>query len=63
MKKSFGFVVASAICLLPVISQAGPPPPLMPSVSVPEPGTILAGALMLVPLGVGAVRALRKSRQ
>jgi hypothetical protein len=27
---------------------------------VPEPGTILAGALMLLPLGIGAIRALRK---
>jgi hypothetical protein len=29
---------------------------------VPEPTTIVAGALMLLPLGIGAVRALRKDR-
>jgi hypothetical protein len=29
---------------------------------VPEPTTILAGALMLLPLGIGAVRSLRKER-
>jgi len=34
--------------------------PLVPS--VPEPTTVLAGALMLLPLGVGAFRAIRKDR-
>jgi len=29
---------------------------------VPEPTTVMAGALMLLPLGVGAVRALRRDR-
>lgn len=29
---------------------------------VPEPTTIVAGALMLLPLGIGAVRSLRKDR-
>jgi hypothetical protein len=29
---------------------------------VPEPTTIVAGALMLLPLGIGAVRSLRKER-
>jgi len=29
---------------------------------VPEPATIAAGALMLLPLGIGAVRSLRKER-
>jgi hypothetical protein len=29
---------------------------------VPEPTTVLAGALMLLPLGIGAVRSLRKDR-
>ena len=31
-------------------------------VPVPEPTTVLAGALMLLPLGIGAVRSLRKER-
>jgi hypothetical protein len=29
---------------------------------VPEPTTVLAGALMLLPLGIGAMRCLRKER-
>lgn len=29
---------------------------------IPEPTTVLAGALMLLPLGIGAVRSLRKDR-
>jgi hypothetical protein len=29
---------------------------------VPEPSSIMAGALMLLPLGIGAVRAIRKER-
>ncbi len=32
------------------------------NVPVPEPTTMLAGALMLLPLGVGAIRSLRKER-
>lgn len=32
------------------------------SVSVPEPTTVVAGALMLLPFGIGAVRSLRKDR-
>jgi len=30
--------------------------------SVPEPFTYFAGALLLLPLGVGAIRSLRKER-
>jgi hypothetical protein len=29
---------------------------------IPEPTTIAAGALMLLPLGIGAMRSLRKDR-
>jgi hypothetical protein len=36
--------------------QAPPPTP------VPEASTVVAGALMLLPLGVGAIRALRKEK-
>lgn len=36
-------------------------PPLIPA-PVPEPATVLAGLLMVVPLGIGAVRAIRKDR-
>jgi hypothetical protein len=35
---------------------------LIPSAPVPEASTVVAGALMLLPLGVGAIRALRKER-
>jgi hypothetical protein len=31
-------------------------------VPVPEPATVVAGALLLLPLGIGAVRSLRKER-
>lgn len=31
--------------------------------AVPEPSTILAGALLLVPFGVGAIRAVRRNRK
>ena len=38
-------------------------PPSIPAPEpVPEPTTVLAGAMMLLPFGVGAVRAIRKSR-
>jgi hypothetical protein len=33
-----------------------------PPATVPEASTIMAGALMLLPLGIGAVRSLRKER-
>jgi hypothetical protein len=35
---------------------------LAPAAPVPEANTMVAGALMLLPLGIGAVRALRKER-
>jgi hypothetical protein len=35
---------------------------LAPAAPVPEANTVVAGALMLLPLGIGAVRALRKER-
>jgi len=35
---------------------------LAPATPVPEANTVVAGALMLLPLGIGAVRALRKER-
>ena len=38
---------------------AGNAPTLGP---VPEPSTIVAGALMLLPFGIGAIRSLRKDR-
>lgn len=36
-------------------------PPLIPA-PVPEASTVMAGALMLLPLGIGAIRAVRKER-
>jgi len=32
------------------------------AVPVPEPSTVVAGALMLLPFGIGAIRSLRKDR-
>jgi hypothetical protein len=46
------------------VSDDGPVwsnPPLIPA-PVPEGSTVVAGALMLLPLGIGAFRALRKER-
>ena len=40
-------------------SAAGIVPSLGP---VPEPSTVVAGALMLLPFGIGAIRSLRKDR-
>lgn len=45
----------------PWSSQQSPGQPV--PVPVPEASTILAGALMVLPLGVGAFRALRRERQ
>jgi hypothetical protein len=36
--------------------------PILAPSAVPEANTVVAGALMLLPLGIGAVRALRKER-
>jgi hypothetical protein len=44
---------------LPMVVQALPTPPSV----VPEPSTYYAGAICLVPLAVGVIRALRKSRK
>jgi len=43
-----------------VTNPGGSPIPI--PAPVPEASTIMAGALMLLPLGIGAVRALRKER-
>ena len=58
MKKiNMAAVSAVAICLSPIVAQAAPIQP------VPEPSTVIAGALCLVPLGVGLVRSFRKNRR
>jgi hypothetical protein len=59
--KKFGaaFVLA-AFAMLTLHAQAnpsGPPPP-----AVPEPSTIISGALLLIPLGAGMLRAYYKNR-
>jgi hypothetical protein len=41
-----------------VLAAQPPTPP-----SVPEPTTVFAGAMLLLPFGIGAIRALRKDRQ
>ena len=43
-------------------SGGTPVPVPNPPAPVPEASTIMAGALMLLPLGIGAVRSLRKER-
>jgi hypothetical protein len=54
-------IIAVTICALPVKTHADPGPPWI--APVPEPSTILAGGLLLVPLAVGAARAFRKPRR
>lgn len=46
----------TALCVIPMMAQAA-------VTSVPEPSTIFAGAALLVPFGIGAVRAIIKNRQ
>ncbi len=59
MKKTrLTMIIGAAICALPVIVHATPGPP-----TVPEPSTVFAGALLLVPFGIGAARAIRKLRK
>jgi hypothetical protein len=35
----------------------------VPTSTVPEPSTIFAGAALLVPIGISAMRAMRKNRR
>jgi len=61
MKKiNMAALTVAAICLSPMVVLADTNP-LFPS--VPEPGTIMAGAACLVPIAVGVVRGLRKNRK
>jgi hypothetical protein len=46
-----------ALCVIPMMAQDNP------VTSVPEPSTIFAGAALLVPFGISAVRAMRKNRR
>ena len=58
--KKFGAAfVLTAFATLAVHAQSAPsgPPP-----AVPEPSTIISGALLLIPLGAGMVRAYYKKR-
>jgi hypothetical protein len=50
--------VLTAFATLAVHAQAAPSGPP----AVPEPSTYVAGALMLIPLGAGMVRAYYKKR-
>jgi hypothetical protein len=59
MKKHNLFVlVFFAICAMPMLALGEPDTPI-----VPEPSTMIAGAACLIPLAVGVVRALGKSRK
>jgi len=42
--------------------SANATPTYAPTTAVPEASTVMAGALMLLPLGIGAIRAVRKER-
>ncbi len=53
---NFTTMTIVAICALPMAALAGNPP-------IPEPSTIFAGALCLVPVAIGVVRLLRKPRR
>ncbi|HEY1661874.1 MAG TPA: hypothetical protein VGI03_05600 [Verrucomicrobiae bacterium] len=53
---------AFGIYALNMSSGSTPAQPELVQVAVPEASTILAGALMILPLGIGAFRALRKVR-
>lgn len=55
--RSFATLAVATLFMLPLIAQATPPPPV-----VPEPSTIVAGALLLVPLGAGIARAWRNRK-
>jgi hypothetical protein len=61
-KTTLTTIIGTVIGALPLITLASPGPPTPPT-DLPEPSTIFAGALLLVPIGVGAVRALRKLRR
>ena len=50
-------IAVSTLCVLPMMAQAREIAP------VPEPSTIFAGAALLVPIGISAVRAMRKNRR
>jgi len=50
-------IAISTMCVVPMIAQA------TPVSSVPEPSTIFAGAALLVPIGISAVRAMLKNRR
>lgn len=59
-------IAVLTLFVLPIVAQAfdfNPPNPQNPTTPVPEPSTYYAGAICLVPLAVGMVRALRKSRK
>jgi hypothetical protein len=58
MSKNILITITAALCALPVMAQALPPP-----TPVPEPSTIFAGAVLLAPLAIGAARALWKNRK
>lgn len=64
-KNTLMMALVATACALPMIASAnfGAPAPTPPVSSVPEPSTIIAGALLLVPLTAGAVRAMRKPRK
>jgi ABC-type multidrug transport system permease subunit len=58
--KSYNIVTAAAIVAIVFVGQAAfaqsQPAP------VPEPSTFVAGALLVVPLAVGALRTIRKKK-
>jgi hypothetical protein len=61
------FWVTTCQPVVPVTVNCTPPPtkpkPTPNITAVPEPSTIVAGALLLLPFGISTVRILRKNKQ
>jgi hypothetical protein len=52
-------IAIATLCVVPMMAQAHADD----VTAVPEPSTIFAGAALLVPVGISAVRAMRKNRR
>jgi hypothetical protein len=62
MNKTILFTIATAVCAFPMLAQATDFIPISVT-SVPEPSTIVSGAIMLVPIAYGIARSFRKNRK
>ena len=58
MNKTITITITAVIaCAFPMLANA------TPVAAVPEPSTIVAGGILLVPFAISAVRILRKNRK